>query len=151
MRHQQRIRSADLRLAARTTVFFLGRRVGVGTEYVITRQVPVQRRRRGRLRRQLHAVRTRRCARRLAACGPPTWLAVVVKNCYIAIRSARIFLIFVCRCCTIKFFTMIWNLLLMVSRIKPVTSPDLFTKIKNWLTYKQDNNKLEAKHDKKWQ
>jgi len=76
MQHQQRIRSADLRLAARTTVFFLGRRVGVDTEYVITRQVPVQRRRRGRLRRQMHAVRARRRARRLRerACarGSPT-------------------------------------------------------------------------------
>jgi len=57
MQHQQRIRRADLKLAAKTTVFFLGRSVGVDTKYVITRQVQVQRQRRGRFRRQLNAVR----------------------------------------------------------------------------------------------
>ena len=101
--------------------------MGVDTEYVITRQVPVQRRRRGRLGRQLHAVRAQRCARRLRerACAllpvPPrhNWLSL--SNGYTVIRSARISLIFVYGFRTIKFFIMISNLLQMVSRIKPVT------------------------------
>jgi len=42
-------------------------------------------------------------------------------NGYTTIRSARISLILVCEFCTTKFFTIIWNLLQMVSRIKPVT------------------------------
>jgi len=129
VQHQQRIRSADLRLDAGTTVLFLGvcvllcfvdpivSRVGVDTEYVITRQVPVQRWRRGRLRRQLHAVRARRCARRLRerACAPPTRLAVVVNwfHCHqvrdrmFIIRSTRISLMIVCGFCTTKFCKMI--------------------------------------------
>ena len=42
-------------------------------------------------------------------------------------RSERI-----CGYCTINFFTVIWNLLLMVSRIKPVTSPDPEPSIKDY-------------------
>ena len=90
-------------------------------------QVPVQHRRRGRLRRQLHTLCARRCVRQLRerACAllpvPPRhdWLSL--SNSYTAIRSEMISLIFVCGCCTIKFLTMIWNLLLMDSRIEPVT------------------------------
>ena len=77
------------------------RRVGVDTDHAITRQVPVQRRRRGRLRRQLHAVRARRCAKQLRerACAllpvPPRhdWLSLSNGYTAISCRSARISLI----------------------------------------------------------
>ena len=88
MQQQQRIRGADLRLTARTTVCFLGCRVGIHTEYAITHQVPVQCRRRGWLRHQLHAVRARRCARRLRerACAllpvPPRHDCLSMSNRY---------------------------------------------------------------------